>query len=46
MVHSHLQPHCEDHFKEAIEGCTVPTVVMTTEAWEESAHDQRIARTA
>lgn len=44
VLFNHRQPHCQIHFEEAIEGCKVPTKVMSAETWEELQHEQRVSK--
>jgi hypothetical protein len=34
MLYEQLSPHCESCYHEALDGCTVPILVMTYEAYE------------
>jgi hypothetical protein len=34
MLYETGRPHCEICYKEALEGCTVPILVISYEAWE------------
>jgi hypothetical protein len=45
LVHAQLDPHCEICFAEAIDGCTVPTLVMDIEVFERMKADERIITT-
>ena len=33
MLYEHQEPHCELCYQDALDGCTVPFLVMTYEAW-------------
>lgn len=53
MLYEQQSPHCELCYQEALDGCTVPFLVMTYEAWlkvqrmkEMKKREQIIAKSA